>query len=173
METISPKTSQFAIRYGLILGTISVIFGIILYSMDMHYQQDWKVGVVSMIIMIAVIFWGLSEYKKANRGFLSLSQALKIGVGISLISGIIGIVYQQLLMHVIDPEFMQKSMDFQKMMMQDRGMDPTQIDAAMEMGKKFQGPFIQVALGLIGSLFFGFVFSLITGLILKKSDPAS
>lgn len=171
MEVTSPKTSQFAIRYGLILGAISVIFGIMLYYMDMHYQQDWKVGVFSMIIMIAVIFWAMIEFRKANGGYMSLSQALKVGVGLSLISGIIGIVYQQILMHVIDPEFMQKSMDFQKMMMSDRGMDPAQIEAAIEMGKKFQGPFIQIAFGLIGSLFLGFIFSLISGLILKKTAP--
>jgi hypothetical protein len=45
-----------------------------------------------------------------------------------------------------------------------------QLEASMEMAKKMSGPAISSAIAIIGSLFFGFIISLIGGLIMKKTD---
>ncbi len=170
-EQQKPKTGTYAIKYGLILGVISVIIAMMLYSMDMHYQQDWKVGVISMIIMIVVIVMAQLEFKKDNNGYMSLGQALKVGVGLSLIAGIIGVIFNQVLMHLIDPDTMQKALEYQRQQMAAAGMSSGEIDNAMEMGKGFRGSGMQIAIGLIGSLFLGFIFSLISGLAIKKTEP--
>jgi ABC-type antimicrobial peptide transport system permease subunit len=41
----------------------------------------------------------------------------------------------------------------------------------MEMGKSFATPMMQAVFGLVGSLIFGFILSLVPALILKKSNP--
>ncbi len=173
MENVveKPKTGTYALKYGLILGAISVIIGLMLYSMDMHYQQDWKVGIISMVIMITIIVMAQLQFKKDNGGYISLGEALKIGIGLSLVAGIIGVIYNQILGNVIDPDMMQKAIEYQRQKMEAGGMTQTEIDQAMEMGEKFKGPGMQIAFGLIGSLFLGFVFSLISGLVVKKTAP--
>ena len=175
MENQELKTSKYALRYGLILGGISIVFGIMLYSLDMQYEQGWQIGLVNIIIMIAVIIMAIIAFRKDNGGLLSLGQALKVGIGTALIAGILGIIYQMVLMNVLDPDFMANMMEIRKgeMIAQNPNMTQDEIDAASEMMQKFSGPGITIAFGLIGSVFFGFIFSLIGGLILKRSEVNS
>lgn len=175
METQAPKTSTYALRYGLILGGISIVFGIMLYSLDMQYDQSWGVSLVNFAIMIAVIIMGLMAFRKDNNGLMSLGQALKVGIGAALISGILAVIYQMVLMNVIEPDFMANMMEIRKAEMMDKypNLTPEQVDSQMEMMKKFSGPGLVVAFTLIASLFFGFIFSLIGGLILKRSEVNS
>ena len=127
-------------------------------------------GIVSIVIIIGILVFAFIQYKKQNEGFLSLSEALKIGLGISLISAIVGIVYSMVLTEVIDPSTMQKSLDFQfeTMRAENPEMTQDQINMARDMAEKFSGPFIRSAFQLIGALFIGFIISLIGGLIVKK-----
>ncbi len=113
MENQQSSIKSTMITYGLILGGISVVFRLMLFFLDMHYQQPPAVGIVSIVIMIGLLVYAFIQYKKENEGFLSLSEALKIGLGISLISAIIGIVYSFILTEVLDPATVQKTLDFQ------------------------------------------------------------
>ena len=173
MENQQSSIKSIMIIYGLILGGISVVFQLMLFFLDMHYQQPPAVGIVSIVIMIGLLVYAFIQYKKENEGFLSLSEALKIGLGISLISAIIGIVYSIVLTEVLDPATMQKTLDFQfeTMRAENPEMTQDQIEMARDMSQKFSGPLIRSAFQLIRALFFGFIISLIGGLIVKKSRP--
>jgi ABC-type multidrug transport system fused ATPase/permease subunit len=172
MEQNQPKTGKYALNFGLILGVISIVFSLMLYSLDMHYQGGFAVIGVSLIITIVFIVIGMMQFKKANNGFMSFGQALKIGIGISLIGGIIGALFNQVLMNFIDPDTMTKAFEYQREQLMAAGqLTAEQIDAQLEMGKSFATPLMQIAFGLVGSLFFGFILSLVPALILKKSQP--
>ena len=126
---------------------------------------------VSLLITIAMIVIGMMQFKKDNNGFMTFGEGLKIGVGIGLIAGIIGIIFNQILAGVIDPEMMNKAMEYQKgMLMETTKMTPDQIDAQMEMGKKFTTPSWQIVFGLIYSIVASLLLSLIPALILKKKE---
>ncbi|WP_224483290.1 DUF4199 domain-containing protein [Robertkochia aurantiaca] len=170
MENNQPKTSKYALNYGMLLGLISIVFFLILYFMDLHYQGGIPVLVVSLVIQLGVILAALRAFKTANGGYMSLAEGLKIGVGLCLIGGIIGIIFSQILANVIDPDMMQKQLEIARADMADRGLNQEQIEAQMEMAKKFQKPWIQAAFALIGSLFFGFILTLIPALVMKKSE---
>ncbi|TMM53698.1 DUF4199 domain-containing protein [Maribacter algarum] len=171
MEENQPKTGKFALTYGVILGGIGIVFALMLYSVDMHYQGGFMVMSISLALTIAAIVIGMIQFRKANNGFLSLGEAMKVGVGIALVGGIIGILFNQVMANVIDPEMMTKAMEFQKAALaESTKMTPDQIDQQMEMGKKFSTPGIQVAIGLVFSLVFGLIISLISGLILKRTE---
>lgn len=171
MEEIKPKTGKYALTYGLILGALSVVFALMLYSLDMHYQGGMMVLGVSLIITISLITIGIIQFKKDNNGFVSLGQGLKIGVGIGLVGGIIGIIFNQVMAGLIDPEMMNKAMEYQKgLLMETTKMTPEQIDAQIEMGKKFTTPSMQIMFGLIYSVVASFLLSLIPALILKKQE---
>jgi len=139
MENQQASLKSTMITYGLILGGVSVIFQLMLFFLDMHYQQPPAVGIVSIVIIIGILVFAFIQYKKQNEGFLSLSEALKIGLGISLISAIVGIVYSMVLTEVIDPSTMQKSLDFQfeTMRAENPEMTQDQINMARDMAEKF------------------------------------
>ena len=103
MEEITPK--KFIINAGLFTGSVSVVFGIMLYSLDAHYENGTASQVISVIIQLSGIIWGAYEFKKANSGFISLSETLKIGTGVSLILALISIMYLYILTNIMDPSF--------------------------------------------------------------------
>ncbi len=170
IEENQPKTGKFALNFGIILGALSIVFAIMLYMTDMHYEQSWGLFAVNFAIMTGVITFGISQFKKADNGLLTLSEALKVGVGIALVGGIIGVIYQMLFMNFIEPDFIQDMMTMKRkeMIAQNPNMSKEEIKQATKMMKTFSSPFISAAFALIGSLFFGLIISLFSGLILKK-----
>lgn len=171
MEENKPKTGKFALIYGAILGGISVVFGLMLFSADMHYQGGITVMLISLALSLAAIILAIIQFKKANGGYMTFAQGLKVGIGVSLIGTIIGLIFNQIMANVIDPDMMAKAMEYQKnLMMETTSLTPEQIEERMEMGQKFNTPLMQFAFGLIFSLLIGFVFSLIPALVLKKQE---
>lgn len=171
MSENQAKTGKWALTFGILLGVLNIAFGLILYSMDMHYQGGMPVIVVSILMSLALIIVGLIQFKKENNGYISFGQGLKVGVGICLIGGIIGLLFNQLMMGVIDPDTMAKAMEYQKQqLMATSKLTVEQIDAQMEMGKKFATPLMQLTLGTLFSIILGFFLSIIPALVLKKSE---
>ena len=173
MENQTPSIKTTIINYSLILSAISIAFNLMLYFLDMHYQQSQMTGIVGIVIMIGVLIYSFIDHKKLNEGYLSLSEALKIGLGISALAGLIGVAYTFVLTEFLDPNMMEKALDFQleKMRIDNPEMTQDQLDGIRSMQEKFSGPLIRSAFQIIGSLFIGFIISLIGGLIVKKSRP--
>ena len=173
MENQKPSTGKIALNYGLILGLASVTLAVILYVTNNLLDQNWVTGVISFLIMIGVIVYALRTFKTANGGFMSLSQALKVGLGVAVIGSLIGALYNLIFMTFIEPGFIDLIIDKQRetMMENQPNMSAEQIDQSMEMVRKFAGPWISSAFQILGGLFFGFIISLIAGLIMKKENP--
>ena len=133
----------------------------------------FMIFLISLIIMIGVLLYSFISFKKQNEGFLSLSEALKIGIGVSLVSALIGIVYTQILVNFLDPDTMKKSLELSMdtMRAENPEMPQEALDTARSMQEKMSSPLIFSAVQIIFALFFGFIISLIGGLIVKKSRP--
>ncbi|MDF0706105.1 DUF4199 domain-containing protein [Flagellimonas okinawensis] len=169
MEEQKVKTGKFALNYGLLSGLISVVFGVMLYTQKMHYETSTAVIVISIVILASIIFLGVNAFKKANGGYLSISEALKIGVGIALVGAIVSLIYQYVLTTFIEPDFMDKAMELAKpkAMAQNPNMTEEQWQQGVEMQKGFA--WVQYPILLIMNSILGLIIGLITGLILKKS----
>ena len=173
MGESSTSIKTIIINFGIILGLTSVLFQLMLYFFDMHYKNDTTAGIISLIIMIGILIYSFIQFKKANEGFISLSEALKIGLGVSLVSAIISIIYTQILINFLDPETMNKSLDLtiENMRIQNPEMPKEALESVRSIQKKMSSPLIFSAIQIIFALFFGFVISLIGGLVVKKSKP--
>mgnify|MGYP003318454189 FL=1 len=144
-----------------------------LYALDMHYQNDPVVQIIAAIVGIFIIMFGIIQFKKENKGFLNLSDALKIGLGISLVGGVISVVFNYIMMNIIDPDTLEKGFEFakQKMLSNDPEMSVETANQFIEMSKGFYSPLSMSLTTIIVSLIFGFLVSLVGGLIVKKSQP--
>ena len=173
MDTQRASVKKIALNYGLLLGLASIALSVITYVMGVHIERPWWVSVLGMLIMIAFIVFGLKAFKKDNGGFLSLGEALKTGLAISLIAGILGVIYNYVFMNFIEPDFVNQMLDYSKEQMIERNPNMTedQMKMAMDMSRKFMSPGIMAAIGIIISLFLGFLISLIAGLIMKQNRP--
>ena len=171
MEDQQKPTNKIALNYGIILGFALILISVAVYAMGMAYKQDWKVSVISFLITVAIIALGIKKFKEANSGFLTLGQGLKTGMAVSLIGAILLVIYTLVFINFIEPNFVENMMEAGRQKMLDNPkLSEEQIDAALEMQKKFMGPFAMSAFILIWYLFIGFVISLISSLIMQKKQ---
>jgi len=169
MENQSNSKSVI-LNYGLYLGLATVIISLVKYAMGALYNQEYYSGILGLILTIAFLVLGIKKYKADNGGFLAFGQAVKIGIGVAMISAIINIVYLLLLTNVLEPDFAINTIEAQKIMMADSfGMTEGQIEEAT---KNSLDNFNLSLLGgvLIMNLFIGGIISLIAAAIMKKSE---
>ena len=172
MENQQTSAKQVMLNYGLILGFAGILINVAVFAMGKTYDPHWSVMVIVILVTIAVIVMGIKKVKESNNGLLSLGDALKTGLGIALIAGVISVIYTFIFTNYIEPEYFERMAEVQqqKMLEQYPNMSDEQIENAMEMTKKMSGIGMTAAVSLIGSLFIGFIISLIAGLIMKKSE---
>tara|TARA_B110001454_G_scaffold172786_1_gene163891 strand:+ start:239 stop:760 length:522 start_codon:yes stop_codon:yes gene_type:complete len=164
------SSKSLIINYGIYLGVTTVIINLIMYAMGMHLDPHWSVSVISGIFFVGFIVLGIKKYKESNEGFLSWGQGVKVGVGISIIAALIGVIYNYIFMSFIEPNFMAEVMEIQNQKLIDQGQTEEQIEAINKMGEAFQSPTLMAAMGIIGSAIGGFVVSAIVAAIMKKTE---
>lgn len=172
------KISKFIYQYGLFTGMVGIIYGIMRFILDTHYEDDIISISVGISILLAGIILGQLAYRKANDGLVSYNECLKIGVGIGLISAIVSYIYLYIFSNIIEPDFNLKSIEigFAKAM----EADPEFLSKLCEIRKICtQNEFIEMALnnvwlqyplGIAFVLFLSFMFSLCSGIVIKKSE---
>ena len=167
------QTSTYALNFGTLIGIITVVFNLMLFFLDAHYQGGTLASVIPLLISVGFIIYGIFQFRTDNNGYVSLSESLKLGGGASLIAGIIGTLYGLLLTEFLDPQFMDKTFEITKQKMLEANSELSIEDAnnAIEVSKNFATIPIRIAGGLLASVFLGFFISLIGGLVLKKSKP--
>jgi len=173
METPVASVKKIALNYGLILALGTIGLSVVVWLMGMHLDQPWWQGLTNFAIMIACIVYGLKAYKHDNGGFMSLGEALKMGLAIALVAGVVGVIFNLLFTTVIEPDFTTQMLDAQrtKMIEGNPNMTEEQLEMTMGITEKMMSPGIMAAMGIIVTLFFGFIISLITGLIMKNNKP--
>ena len=76
------------------------------------YTDSTLLAVITWLINIAIsvvfIVMAVEQYKKANEGFLSIGEAIKVGVLVAVIAGVIGAIYQVIYATIIDPDYYDK-----------------------------------------------------------------
>ncbi|MBM1107606.1 DUF4199 domain-containing protein [Aurantibacter crassamenti] len=171
MNDNQPKIGKFSWTYGLLLGVASVIFGFMLYTMEMHYEQGWAVRIVGIVLMVAAVVLAVMQYKKANSGFLKIVDAVKLGAGIGVVSAIISLIWYALLTNVIEPDFMDKAMELAKV--QAMAQNPQMTDEQWQQGVEIQKSFAWLAypIGIVVNVIFGLIIGAIVGAIMKNTDP--
>lgn len=173
MDTQKASLKKIALNYGLLLGLASIALSVITYVMGVHLERPWWTSVLGILIMVVFIVYGLKAFKQDNGGFLSLGEAIKVGLAISVIAGILGALYNVLFVTVIEPDFVTQMLEVtrEQMIEQNPSMTEEQLEMGLSMSEKFMSPGIMSAMAIIFTLFLGFIVSLIAGLIMKQNRP--
>ncbi|MEO8773931.1 MAG: DUF4199 domain-containing protein, partial [Gelidibacter sp.] len=161
---------KFAINYGVILGLVMVVISVMTYITGLALEgAQWPTAIYYLIFPI-VILYAIAQYKKRNFNILSLSDALKVGVLIGVISGIVFVVYSLIFNYFIDPDFQNQIMDVARDNMLEQNPDMTEemVAQGMKFVEMFMNPAIASAFWIAMSSLFGLIYSLIGGLVMKK-----
>ena len=163
------SSKSIILNYGLYLGILSILISLVVYATGNHVQPHWSVSLINVIAMIAFIILGMNKFKADNGGFMSWGQAVKVGVGLTVISTVIVIFYNLLFINFIEPEFISQVAAVQEQAWVDAGMSSEQIEASKKMMENFQSPVISSAIGIVVAAFVSFIISAIAGAIMKQT----
>ena len=164
------SSKSFTLNNGVSLGIAMVLFSLVMYATGNHLKPHWSGSIITGVLFVGIIVFGIKKFKEANGGFLSWGKGVKIGVGIAVLAGLINVIYSYIFMNFIEPDFMSQMMEIQNQGFLDQGMTEEQIEVANEMSEKFQSPGIVAAMGIIMYAIGGFVVSAIGAAIMKKSE---
>ncbi|MEP0712600.1 DUF4199 domain-containing protein [Algoriphagus sp.] len=171
---------QAAIKPGLTIGLISLALTFIAYFIDSSLLGSAWFGLIAIVLFIVLMMYFGKEYRNELGGFMTFGTAFNFSFVAIVISGLVGLVGQILLFHVIDPSLggvlADQAFENSLSMMESFGQDPDTMDPALleEMrtntarGFTLSGQLMSFGFGLIVYA----IIALILAAILKKRDKS-
>ena len=171
------SNKNLIINYGLITSFFGISFSLMQFYLENHYENDPISLLVTFIILFSGIAACILKFKNKSNDIIRLNTALKLGTGLSSIFALVSIIYFLLLIKVIEPTYWdtvwQMSYDIGIVEYPERMLNPQtknlltfeEFQSYVEWIENLAYPFI---IGI--NLFMGFMFSLVMGLIVKKSE---
>ena len=171
LDSIEKQTTmQTGIRYGLILGVISIAYFVILSATGVSMTQGFgRWG--GLVFTVAILFLAHKYFKENGDGYMTIGQGVGIAFWTSLISAVISNAFTFIYVKFVDTSFIQALKDQQYDDMVEKGMSDGQIDQAMEMSAAFMTPTMIAVFGLIGGIVIGLIIGLIISLFTQKKNP--
>lgn len=168
------KTDSFsrsAMFYGAVVGIIIVAYTFILYVTDLTTNR--AVGFAQWAIMVACIYMAVKRYRDESLGgYISYGKALGFGTLTVFFASLIVGFFTYILYTFIDPSLIDEILRVSEESLLQQGLSDSEIDAALEMTKKFTTPLFITITTIIGISFMGFIFSLIVGIFVKRKDDS-
>jgi Protein of unknown function (DUF4199) len=164
------------VKYGLISGAISaalLLLVAIINKDKFHNEYSMLIGYSCMIAAMSFVYFGVKNYRDVqNEGTISFKQAFLIGLSIMLISCVLYALMWLIIYYTMFPNFMEDMINFSIESMQKAGVSQAEITKSMESMNQwkewYKNPILVFLITLLEPAPVGFVFSLVSALILKK-----
>ena len=105
METQKASVKKIAYNYGVYLALISIIVLVIKYISNL--DESWVLWAISTLTIISIFVYGIKSFKKENENYISIMEALKVGLAIAAIGGVISAIYTFIHYSFIYPEYIE------------------------------------------------------------------
>lgn len=171
MEEKTNSIWKAGLTYGAMLGLLMIIYTILLYVMDQSFNK--VLGYVTFLFIIVMVFYGAKSYRdNILNGYISYGRALGISMIIVLVAAIINAIYFYIHITIVDGEYINKLMAATEEELLGKGMSDEQIEMAINIQRKMIKPALMSILGILSIGFWGFIFSLITSIFVKKEGDS-
>ena len=180
MENQTQTPFQAAIKPGLIMGLVAMAVTYIAYFIDSSLMASGWFAFVSFALFFGLLIYFGTQFRTEQGGFMSFGVAFNFSFIAIFISGLISLVGQLLLFHVIDPSLPEvlAEITFENTlkMMEGFGQNPDAMptEALDAIRAQSEGSFTLV--GQIKNFGFGLIgfaiIALILAAILKKRDKS-
>lgn len=152
---------------GLIIGLLGIVYSLVIYFFDLSLNKIQ--GYVFMVILVIVLFFLVKSYRdNYSHGMITFGQALGAGLIIFLYYSLIMAVFTYILYAVIDPDLSGKMLAGAEEQMLKKGIPQEQVDAGMAIQAKIMKPPIMALIGILSSMFTGFIISLLVAAFVRK-----
>lgn len=160
------EKKQTHLMYGAVSGIACVILSLTLYVTGLTFKHPYISMVIQIPFLVGIIMNAIA-YSKANDGFVTFGNVFGSGFKASMIIALLVMAWTVISM-MIFPEMKDKAMEMQHTeLAKNPKMTDEQIEMSMSMMKKYWTP-ILIGGSILGTLFYGAIFSLIGGAVAKK-----
>ena len=108
---MSEELKQHILKNGFTLAVIYICIDILKYVGGAEYFVNTYVGVLSILIAVVVPIYFTFQYRSANEGFIDFKTAFSSCTGILLAAGFVELVFQIILLNIIDTQFAVELLD--------------------------------------------------------------
>jgi len=167
-------------RYGLYGAGTLILLSFLAWAIGSNWDMDFgtqeTIGYATIVVALSFVFFGIKHFRdKENNGSVSFGQALKIGLWISLITGI-AFGFLDIIYKLIDPNFTTEYYD--AMVEQVKANTPAdQVDAKLaEMESQrdfFSNPILSFLVMTLTVFVIGFIVSLLSSLVLQRKTATA
>lgn len=160
------REHKVGFKYGMILGLIVVLIGIIRYRTGMIFNGDQRLSYLYWVIFFMTNLIVVIHFNRINKS--SIWRTIKIGLIIGFISSFIYLLYLIALNYFIDPALPEKLVEAlkQKMLLQNPELTPNQIKE-IELMKSTSNPAIRGLIYIFVCSFFGMISSWMGWMVLR------
>ncbi len=164
------------VKWGLITGMVYVIFSLLSNMLGIQQGGNMGLGLLMNAALFGATFFTIYLAVKEQRdtalgGYINLGQAIRTGMGVALIAGVISGIFTVLYMKVIDPGMADKILAAAEAQMDAQNIPEEQREMSRKFSGYFLNPFIVAPFTLIWIAFWGLIKSLIAGQMLKREAP--
>ena len=164
-----PEMMSLVLKWGLIISFALVAISVIVYIAGMSTNK--AIGWVNYILMFVGVIFATKVFRDEKcGGYISFGTAFKFGFFTLFLVGVITAIYTYVFFSFIAPELTGKILTQVENDMLNSGQSEEQIEMAMSYTRKFMTPGWMVAWVLVGSVFMGAIFSLISAAVVKKEN---
>lgn len=163
------------LRYGVIIGGAVSAWVLIEFVLGLHTTHigiGQYTGFVASVIAVVLLYKALKQKRDLELGgMMSVGQGIKAGLAISFVSGVISTLFFVLYYNVINPDWLQIALDWQREVMLAGGREASEIDASLEQMKTSYSISVQLLWGFLSTIGMGLIVSGVLSLFLKKDLP--
>ncbi|MCH2197770.1 MAG: DUF4199 domain-containing protein [Flavobacteriales bacterium] len=170
--------NQKAITYGVIGGLVSIAATLVMYIVNPALLASFWIMMLFIPVQIVFVVLGTIAARKNAGGYMPFGKAFLNAFVCGMVMSLLGVLFQIMLFHVIDPELpaylMEEAMQNTAEMMSKFGMPEEAMQEAMaQAGEDIEKGFSVAGMfgNLITSVFFWGFIGLIVGLIVKRNPP--
>lgn len=155
---------KYILRYGILGASVSIFLGLLnwfLIANRFDYTTSQVVGYASIVVSLMCIPLGIKYFRdKLNGGLVSFNRALKIGLGITLVSASVTFLYSFLFFVFAGEKFTNWSQE---------GMSETTLERMAQAPEFVMTPLFQGFIMFLTVLLIGFIINLISSFALSGS----
>lgn len=168
MENLQTDYKNQSALHGLVLGLYSSLLLWLAYKFN--FESNILMSFISTVVAVFLVYYPIHQFKINNDNFLKLGVALKIGLIIGVVSGLIYAIYTYYHYIAVDIEFIPNTIEENRkaLELQKNDMPKEQYEQSKAMTETKVSPFIFATFGLFTLLFKSFIIALVIGLIKKK-----
>lgn len=174
-KIIDPSTVSYqsiSLRNGAIAGLILIVIGLlgnltgISDPTQPNSATNWIMNLVNWGIMIAFMVMAVKKHRDEDLGgFVTFGRAFGVAFLVTLVISVITAVWVYIYFGFVDPDMAAAIMENS---LAQQGIED---DAMIDQMKFWFSPVAMAIYGLLGSLFFGAILSLIVAAVMKKNPP--